>query len=253
MSELINSFGLQTQQFTGKVEHTDLTDIDRAISGFFQNVVHSLTVTDVNRVENKEFARFADRNAEVKVFSGRVEDEQDFVRKLVAKYCGGDEGRARNEILPACYVTRDPSFAFADLGEYVDAQNVGQLENDEGAVYATLNKSYLRMTYTLTAVAWSKPTLTRMMLGIMMWLRHTKAGRQHTFDAKTMIAGTPIVSRVSIEGRREALGEGGDIALSDSRLVSNRVSFDVIAEVFEAEEVVSVPVKVDLIGGEQLE
>ncbi len=253
MTELINSFELQSKLFTGKVEHTDLTDIDRAIAGFFQNVVHSLTVTDSDRVENQEFARFADRPAKVKVFSGNVEGEEDFIRKLVAKYCGGDEARARNEILPACYITRDPSFAFADLGEYVDVQAVGSLSNEEGEIYATINKSFLRLTYTLTAVAWSKPTLTRLMLGIMMWLRHTKSGRQHVFEAKTMIAGSPIVSTLSVEGRREAMGESGDIVLTETRLVSNRVTFDVIAEVYEAEEVVCTPVRFDLLGGDQVE
>ncbi len=253
MSELIGNFELNSQVFTGKVEHTDLTDIDRAVAGFFQGLVHSLTVTDTARVENQEFARFADREAKVKVFSGRVDSEEDFIRKLVAKYCGGDNARARNEILPACYVTREPSFAFTELGDYVDVKDVARLSNADGKTYATVNKSYLRMTYTLTAVAWSKPTLARLMLGVMMWLRHTKQGRQHTFEAKTMLAGAPLTSSISIEGRREGIGENGDVSLDETRLVSNRVTFDVIAEVFEAEEVTNTVVSLDLLGGGQLE
>ena len=55
--ESIIELPFSSKRFTGEVEHTELTDIDRAVGSFFQSVVHSLIVTDKARKENQEFAR----------------------------------------------------------------------------------------------------------------------------------------------------------------------------------------------------
>ena len=249
--EVIAEFDFSYDSFTGATEHVNLTDIDRAVAGFFQHVVNTLTVTDIERDENQEFARFCDRPKNRKLYAGKFKDPEHFVRTLASKL-GKDIHSDRKELLPACYISRDNSLTFADGNDYKDATDVARLSNSSGP-YAQLNHSFLKLSYTVTGVAWTEPTLTRLMLGLMMWLRHTKAGRPHTFNAKTMIANAPIECLVSVGSKKDAIGEGVEIPVDTSRIVAMSVMFEITAEVYEAEEIMRVKAKSQLMGGGQIE
>ncbi len=244
-------FPCYRDEHTGMVEITDLTDIDRAVSSFIQGLFGVMTVTDVDRPENKEFARYADRGDKYKLFYGQFDDPNDFLSKVAAKI-GIDIDKKRNAILPTAYISRDPSISFADGSDYVDATNIDQLANDNG-VYATVNQSFVKLNYTVTGVAWSRPTLERMMLGLMLWLRHAKKGRKHTFTAKTMLAGAQVESTISVLSRKEVVGDVVEIPREQNRIVAMSVSLEVVAEIYEAEEVVRNIGAVQVVGAVPLE
>jgi hypothetical protein len=252
MEDVLLEFPFQYDTLTGKVEHTDLTDVDRAVAGFFQGVIGSLTVTDDERAENQEFARFSRRDRKAKLYAGDFDDPQTFLRKL-ASHVGGDIKSQRNELLPTCYVSRIPSLAFADGSDYVDIPQCAELTNEQGESYAVLNKSFVKLNYVVTGVAWSKPTLMRLMLGLMMWIRHTKQGRQHTFKAKTTLAGAPVEVAVSILSKKDALGQAVEIPHDESRVVAMSLDFEVVAEVYEAEELVRQQGRGELVQGAYIE
>jgi hypothetical protein len=239
--------------YTGMTEHTDLEDVDRAVAGFFKAVVSSLVVTDTARPENKEFARFVDRPSNRKIYMGSTPDTQTFVRKLVKKLGQGENAIPRNELLPAVLISRDPGFTFADGTDYTDLTHYAAMTNDSSEIYAHVNKSFVKMTYTIKAVAWNRPTLNRLALGLMMWIRHTKQGLKHTFQAKTMLAGAPLTVNVSIEGRREAALMPEEFDFEENRVLTLPFSVEVVAEVFEAEQVVRTPILVDLMEGDLIE
>ena len=58
---------------TGVVEHTDLTDIDRAVARFFMGVVDSLVVTDAERPENDNERRLQLIRNDIKSIDWRVQ------------------------------------------------------------------------------------------------------------------------------------------------------------------------------------
>ncbi|CAH0543013.1 hypothetical protein [Vibrio marisflavi] len=237
MSDILSDFSILCDEvFSGKTEHTDLTDIDRAVAGFFQHVIDTLTVTDTKRKENQEFARFVDRDKSTKLYTGRFTDPNHFLQKLVGKL-GDKVKNERNHVLPTSYITRDQSLVFSDGSDYTDMTQSATLNTESGEAYAYLNKSFLKLNYELTVIAWSEPALIRIMLGIMMWLRHTKNGRQHVFKAKTMIAGAPVESAITITSPRDVTSSVVDLSLDETRLVGMSASFEVAVEVFEAEEV----------------
>lgn len=238
--------------YTGITEHTDLEDVDRSVATFFKMVVNSLTVTDTSRLENKEFASFSARDANRKVFMSRTPDTQAIVRKLVKKLCDGKNPLPRNEVLPAVIIHRSPGFVFSDGSDYVDNTRVGGLKDGDELRYY-LNKSYVKLSYTLKAIAWNEQTLNRLALGMMMWIRHTKQGLKHTFHARTMIAGSPIEVSISIEGRREAALEPEEFDFENGRVLALPFTVDVVAEVFEAEQVINTPISVDIMEAEFIE
>lgn len=239
--------------YTGLTEHTDLEDVDRAVAGFFKAVVSSLVVTDTERRENKEFARFAERPSNRKIYMGSAPDTQQFVRKLVAKLGSGENAIPRNELLPAVLITREPGFTFADGMDYGDLTGHGELKNQAEEAYANVNKSFVKLNYTIKAVAWNRPTLNRLALGMMMWIRHTKQGLKHTFQAKTMLAGVPLNVAISVEGRREAALEPEEFDFESNRVMALPFSVEVVAEVYEAEELIQKPIVVDLMEGDFIE
>lgn len=243
----------QADIYTGLTEHTDLEDVDRAVAGFFKAVISSIVVTDTSRPENKEFARFVERPSSRKIYMGSAPDTPTFMRKLVAKLCKGNNAVPRNELLPAVLISRDPGFSFSDGSDYTDLTHFGSLRSESEETYAHVNKSFVKMTYTVKAVAWNRPTLNRLALGMMMWIRHTKQGLKHTFKAKTMLAGTPMTVNISIEGRREAALMPEEFDFEENRVLTLPFSVEVVAEVFEAEQVVQTPILVDLMEGDILE
>lgn len=237
-NELVLDFNQPYDIFTSQIEHTDFVDIDRAVSGFIKGLVNQLVVTDGDRSENKEFARFVERSDKYKVYRGHEAEPSLFVRKLVGKFCQGKAGDLkRNEVLPAVLVTRDPSFAFVEGGEEIDLLGCGELADSEGNVYARINKSFVSLTYTVLAVAWNEATLYRLVVGIMMWLRHDKAGRQHVFKAKTRLAGVDLDMTVAIKNRKDIVVSPQAFEFEENRLVSMPITIEVKAEVFEAEGV----------------
>ncbi len=251
--DLIADLPLVATSFTGMTEHTDLVDIDRAVSGFVQSVVNSLVVTDDERTTNKEFARFAKRDKRRKTYLGRAENAQGFVKRLVSKFCSGPNAMERKDVLPAVLVSRDSGITFADGGEYTDITGVDRALTAEGVAYASLNKSFVILNYTALCVAWSEPTLDRLALGILLWLRHQKAGMKHTFKAKTMLAGVPIELNVSIRLRRDISVVGDPFDFENDRLLALPIPIEVEAEVYEAEQIVEKAVTVALAGGDQIE
>ncbi|MCG6387509.1 hypothetical protein K6U51_12720 [Vibrio fluvialis] len=240
--------------FTGITEHTDLEDVDRAVAGFFKMVVNSLVVTDTSRLENREFASFAKRNPQRKVFITRTQDTEATVRKLVKALCDGPDAVKRNEVLPAVVIHRSPGFLFSDGTDYTDLSRVSELKNSEGdRTYAYVNKSFVKLTYTLKAIAWNEQTLNRLALGMMMWIRHTKQGLKHTFKAKTMLAGVATEVNISIEGRREAALSPEEFEFEQNRVLSLPFTVDVVAEVLEAEQVIQTPISIDIMEADYIE
>lgn len=240
--------------YTGITEHTDLEDVDRAVAGFFKMVVNSLVVTDTSRLENREFAAFAKRPPTKKVFITRTQDTQSIVRKLVKSLCDGPDAVPRDAVLPAVVISRSPGFAFADGSDYIDLPRVSDLKNSQtGKTYAYVNKSFVKLNYTLKAIAWNEQTLNRLSLGMMMWIRHTKQGLKHTFKARTMLAGASVEVNISIEGRREAALIPEEFDFETNRVVSLPFSVEVVAEVLEAEEVIQTPISVDIMEADYIE
>lgn len=246
-------FPFHYTEFTGAVEHTELTDIDRAVGSFFQEVLDTLAVVDGARKENQEFARFCQKPKQAKLYGGEFLNPQEFLQKLTAK-TGAQVKTERNELLPAAYITRDPVISFPMGDAYVDITGCGELcRESTGEPFARINKSFVTLAYTVTAVAWNKSTLQRMALGVMMWTRHQKQGRKHVFQAKTKLAGTPMPINIELTAMKDAMAEPAEIDHESTRLYASTIRFEVIAELYEAEELVRKQGVIDVGGGYAIE
>lgn len=248
LDEPIIEFPVAYREFDGAVEHTELTDIDRAVGSFFQTVIDSLVVIDGKRKGNEEFTRFAAKDKNEKIYGGDFESPNDFLTKLTQK-----TKQNRHNMLPVCYQSRDPVVSFNDLSEYVDITAMGTLTNDAGEAYASVNKSYVRLTYTITVLAWNKATLSRIAIGIMMWMRHRKNGRQHVFKAATKLAGAPIDINIEVVGVRDAMADPAEVSHEDTRLYASTITYEVISELYEAESMISSVGRASIEGGQLIE
>ncbi|HCM0798024.1 TPA: hypothetical protein N2826_003985 [Vibrio parahaemolyticus] len=249
---ILVEFPFHYREFTGAVEHTELTDVDRAVGSFFQEVLDTLCVVDRARKENEEFARYCDKPKKHKLFGGEFLNPQDFLQKLTAK-TGAQIKAERNELLPTAYITRDPVISFPMGDAYIDITGCGELNYGDGTPFAKVNKSFVTLAYTVTTVAWNKSTLARMSLGVMMWTRHQKKGRKHVFQAQTMLADTPIAINIELVSVKDAMAEPAEIDHENTRLYSSTIRFEVIAEVYEAEELVEKTGRVEIGEGYAIE
>lgn len=214
---------------TGVVECTDLTDIDRAVRNYFGHVINSMVVTDTNRDENREFAKFQERDVRDKLYIGQFDTPEEFIKELASqKKQGGD-------LFPACYLSRDPGIAYCAGDDYVDQSHCADLQDNQGHPYAIINKSFAKLTYSLTALTWNKETCGRLGLGITMWFRHNKKNRPRKFTAKTMIAGAPVKLHIEINQPRLVSGASVPVSFAEKRLHGVWFDFEVIAEVLEAQ------------------
>lgn len=226
------SFEFDKSVPTGRVETTDLTDIDRAVGSYFRKALAELVVTDKARPENREFSDFERKDINHKLFAGQFDDPQEFVSKLVAK--SPDASKERSQLFPVCYISRDPAISFTDGSDYADITHYGDIRNADGTIKAVVNKSFAKFNYSINALAWDKATIGRMGLGIAMFARHQMAFRGRHIEAKTMIAGTPTTLNLELNIPRDAIGEPISASYQENRLNGVSFSFEVIAEVLEA-------------------
>lgn len=250
--ESIIELPFSSKRFTGEVEHTELTDIDRAVGSFFQSVVQSLIVTDKARKENQEFARMTERPPNTKLYSGEFQSPQEFLMKLSAKV-GKKVKQERNELLPTGYISRDPTVSFTDGSDYTDVTGFSVITNKNDKPLYRLNKSFVRLTYSLTFLAWNKSTLSRIALGVMMWSRHQKQGRPHVFKAKTMISELPVDIAIELTGMKDVMSEPAEIDHENTRLFASTMRFEVITEVYESESLEHVQGRMEIREGRHLE
>ncbi|WP_413113429.1 hypothetical protein [Thaumasiovibrio sp. DFM-14] len=229
---------------TGITETTDLTDIDRAVATKIATIMEKLKVTDQSRQENKEFARFAAKPIHEKVHVGTFDTPKELLRKLAGKE------KARNSLFPCVNIARRTEFEFAEPGEHIDVKGSHVLKAAGDNVTAVVNTSFVNLSYTVTLMAWEKSTVTRMALGLALWLRNTKRGRQHSFIAKTALMGLPVEQVCQIKARADLMPADASESFNEDRL--NAVTFDieVLATVFEAEEVTAETFRVMLSNGE---
>ncbi|UTM60425.1 hypothetical protein L4174_023870 (plasmid) [Photobacterium sp. CCB-ST2H9] len=238
--ELLSFNELQIEP-SGPVEHTDFTDINRAVATFAGGVLNALVITDTERKENQEFARFANKSIREKLFLGRFEDAQSFIQEVAAKRKSipgkGEKEPDIRSLLPACHIYRETEFSFTEGDDYQDLTGFGELSGDSGNVFASINKSFVKLTYTLVVLSWNRETADRIALGFSMWLRHTKKGRKHVFSAQTKIASASIRSTIEVNTPRNISPLSEVVDINKQRVFGYRISFDVIAEVYEAEAV----------------
>ncbi|WP_419238330.1 hypothetical protein ACN08P_23240 (plasmid) [Photobacterium leiognathi subsp. mandapamensis] len=238
------SFSIDKNVPTGKVETTDLTDVDRAVANYFKAAISELSVADKTRPENKEFSRFEARDISKKMYAGQFDTPQEFVEKLVEK-CS-DKGKARSELFPVFYISRDPAVSFTDGTDYADITNYGEIKSPTGETLAVVNKSFAKFNYTINALAWDKSTIGRMALGVAMFARHQGVHSKRHFTAKTMIGGIPLTMNVELNIPRDALGESISAPFAETRLNGISFSFEVIAEVYAAIFTESRPITVNV-------
>lgn len=253
-------FSIKSVEPTGQVEHTDLTDIDRAVGSFILGIVERFEITDRKRKENTEFVSFIERPRETKVYSGIFDSHTEFLQKLSSKVqkesksdAGGEKVMERNNMLPVIYVGRDMTFSYNSTDGYVDQTWFQTLtgENEAGKTVeiGKLNKSYPRLTYNVNVLAWNKSTIARLATGITMWLRHTKKGRKHTFTARTEIAGIPVDLNVSVESARDITGFPVPIVMNEERLWGQTFAIEFTSEFLEVEAVSEKSIRVEVSGG----
>ncbi|HBN6266141.1 TPA: hypothetical protein L3N15_004122 [Vibrio parahaemolyticus] len=239
-------FAFKKLEPSGLVEHTDLTDIDRAVAAFLLRVICSFTITDRARKENKEFAQFIDRADNTKLCLGIFDSHEDFLKKWSAecqkrsKAKVGDETKTqRDDMLPVFYVGRDLTFVYNETDGHNDETWCETLYDDPDAenpvTLGKVNKSYPRLTYNVTVLAWEKSTISRLATGVTMWLRHTKLGRKHTFSADTIIAGAPMQLGVSVEGARDITGMPVPVDFGESRIWGQSFAIEFTSEFVEVE------------------
>lgn len=233
---------------SGPVEHTDLTDIDRAVASFISSIIQTWQLTDVTRAENKEFGRFLEREPNKQLYVGEFESHEDFLRKLSghvqksSKTTTTDDAQkmVRNEMLPAMYISRDGTFIFDDTGEHNDetwSQQMSGEKDGEEVIIGMVNKSYPHLTYSITVLTWEKSTISRISTALTMWLRHTKIGRKHVFKAKTKIAGAPYELNVYTQAARGITGTPEPVNFGEKRIWGQTFAIEFISEFVEVEAV----------------
>ena len=233
---------------SGPVEHTDLTDIDRAVASFLQGIIQTWQCTDRNRKENKEFIQFLDREPETKLYVGLFDSHVDFLQKLASRTQKkskslDEEGAAkmlRNNMLPVLYVGRDLTFTYSETGDHRDetwSQDLVAEVDGVQTVIGKVNKSYPLLTYNINVLAWEKSTISRICTGLTMWLRHTKIGRKHVFKARTQICGAPYELNVEVRGARDVTGFPVEIDMKTDKLWGQTFSIEFVSEFVEVEAV----------------
>lgn len=224
-------FAIEKLNETGKIEYTDLTDIDRSVACFFGSMLDSMTIADLDRNENKEFDSFVKKPVYEKLYISQFDDTYSFLEKLAAKT---NDDKKRKNLLPCCYISRDPSISYCDGSDYVDMPDYATLVKPTGEPFANVSKSFTKLNYTITSLTWNSSTASRLAVGISMFLRKNKKGRPHTFTAKSMIAGTAVILNVEINQPALVVGSPIGASFSNTRLFGNSFMFEVIAEVLEA-------------------
>ncbi|HIF9321691.1 TPA: hypothetical protein ACX6QP_002188 [Photobacterium damselae] len=228
----------------GAIEYTDLTDIDTAVANMFGRHIHRMVVVDGTRKENKEFDGFQKRDITQKFHIGQFDDPFSFLKKLLSKTpddATANPNKNRSTMLPCCYLYRDLSVGFCDGSDYVDIPDFAELKNEKGDVYAIVSKSFMKINYTISSMAWNKPTASRLGIGLAMYLRKNKRDRPHVLKAKSMIAGAPVVLNIEINEPQMVAGDPIDVTFNENRAFGNTFMFEVIAEVLEAREVTPAP------------
>ncbi|HHY0551849.1 TPA: hypothetical protein ACVU5P_004168 [Vibrio parahaemolyticus] len=231
---------------SGLVEYTDLTDIDRAVAAFLLRIICSFTLTDETRKENKEFMQFLKRDNNTKLYLGLFDSHEDFLKKLSSERQKKSKTKSEeelktliNDMLPVFYVGRDLTFVYNETDGHTDEKWTDTLVDDPNkenpVTLAKVSKSYPRLTYNVSVLAWEKSTISRLATGLTMWLRHTKLKRPHTFEADTIIAGAPMKLKVSVEAAKDITGMPVPVDFNASRLWGQTFAIEFTSEFLEVE------------------
>ncbi|HIF9347090.1 TPA: hypothetical protein ACX6RX_003201 [Photobacterium damselae] len=258
-NNIIDQFKFPAYESTGMVECTDFVDVDRAMLSFIGRIVNAMTVTDTKRAENREFAAFIEKPLNERLYSGYFETPQEFIRTLKSK--SNDKTTDIKTLLPSMYLSRDLNISFCDGSDYIDIANAYQIcSKEDDKPYANINKSFSKLNYTLTCLAWNKSTCDRIALSILMWLRNIKkrqtgkesnknpsnTDRLTNFIATTKIAGVTIPQAIEINIIDTMTADSIGMFFDNSRLYGYSFSFEVIAEAFEAEFIIDQSINLQL-------
>lgn len=212
---------------TGFSEVTDLTDIDKAVAKVIGKALQTMVVTDTKRKTNSEFYRFTQKPMKEKLMIGQFDD----VNTFVSTFAGSET--PRNSIFPIVYLYRDSSIVFADGTDYKDIMYQAEIMDNNGNKTANIHKSFVKLTYTVTALAWEKSTSDRLGLNLAMWLRHMK-NTERSFTAKTMIAGAAVELKGEINGQRDTMTSSVTMPYSETKLNGQSIMIEVTTETLEA-------------------
>lgn len=259
---MLISFEIPNLDDTGECEYMDLTDIDRAVASFFGRVLSSFVVTDEERAENREFVTFKQKPLNRQLYVGQFDTVPEFLKEIKSKLKPDEDAKS---ILPACYISRDPAITYCDGTDYIDIEGFATIENQQGKTIGVVNKSFAKLNYTISALAWNKSTVDRLAIGLTMWLRHTKTklkitdnvdvvptNRLHCFKAKTKIANTAFDINIEINAPKITIAENMGLLFDNDRVNGKSFMFEVIAEIIEVRAVTNNTVSIgitDVIGG----
>lgn len=207
---------------TGKVEVSSFKDVDTALENRIGYVLDKLVVSNPEHRRNKALAAFAARPIGEKIASG----EFDSPRKFLLAFNRSAQKKGGKVLLPMVYVTRDPSFGFADKGVQNDTGSAYPMIKDDQIGWFDISTAVL--SYRVNLVGWQQDDIESLGLLLAMWMRHKND--EHEFTAKTKIADIPYELSVSIEERDYVTVDSASAPFDEDKTRVMSVSLTVHAE-----------------------
>lgn len=209
MSELNINWTEIERQDDGQLEVNSLNDVDIAVVNKIATVIHRLKIDSLSAQANPRLAAFANRPIKEKIAMGEFDTPRRFLRAL------SKQGKDKIS-LPCIYVSRDPSFGFSNLDMHKDQSDVGQFFDDDGAYLGSADLSILSLNFQVNIVGWQNDSIDAIALLLVKWLRHKHP--DHSFTAKSIIAGTPIEIAIKFEERHIVSVENNSQTYEDDKL-----------------------------------
>ncbi len=139
--------------------------------------------------------------------------------------------------LPAVYVTRDPSIAFADpsMSAMTDIPEVGVINNDQDEAIARLMLSPGSFTYSINIVGGHDDDISPLALLLQMWLRDKRSN--HQFEVRTKILNTEIATGAVFSDGPMVAATNSSVPFNQDRLRMLSLSVTVDVDLLMAEAI----------------
>ena len=237
--------------FDGRIETTDLVDVDNALVKVLAKLLDTLYVHNANHKRNKRLHAFLSRpKPSDKVGMGEFDDPKDFVKALSSrirskKTAEGDRLKEQDGKveLPFVFVARDPSIRFDTDYNRSDVRKCADMRDDDGNFLAEVDMSTFMLSYNVYLVGWHHHEVSQLATHFAMWLRIPTSERLFTY--KSALYAEPVELNAILVETNDVTFENASVPVEEGKLQSLTFSLTVSANVLQARYGTSVDQRIE--------
>lgn len=231
---LIASLTEQYLQPTGEFEVSGFHDVDNAFASYISRTFDMARINQVT-TENKAFNRFIESPPASRVVVGKFDSLVEFLQMLRRSRGRPKAPQVSTDELPVINISRSFDVVYSTSDNKRDTRAELKLDILKSVKtrqpFAALDRSQAALSFTVTAMAFEKETLSLMLNSLTMFFRF---GLHQSYSVPVQLANTPVDLDCTFTDARDLIWSDMSAPLATDRLFAASVTLTLNTDVVRA-------------------